>query len=70
MRMIKQGLIPDVVTNNILMDGFYKVDTLQVIKLFKQMKYGIHVHDMITYMTCTYELYKVRHIPRGQQSIA
>ena len=68
--MIKQGLIPDVVTNNVLMDGFCKLDTLEAIKLFKQMKYGIHVPDMMTYMTCTYELYKVRHIPRGQQYIA
>ena len=63
MRMIKRGLILDVVTNNILMDGFCKLDNLEAINLFKQMKDGIHVHDMITSMTCTYELYKVRHIP-------
>ena len=52
------------------MDGFCKLDTLEEIQLYKQIKDGIHVPDMITYMTCTYELYKVRHIPRGQQSIA
>ena len=52
MRMIKQGLIPDVVTNNVLMDGFCKLDTLEAIQLlFKQMKDGIHFPYMITYMT-------------------
>ena len=70
MRMIKQCLILDVVTNNVLMDGFCKLDTLEAIKLFKEMKDDIKVPDMITCMTCTYELYKVRHVPRGQQYIA